>query len=161
MLREIVECNSRFCRKFSKEIFFYLLHRQAKFCRSPFVFKRRLTKPSRNRKAYWYAQQAMFMKDWKQTAQRLQLQERLLTINTTNIIRWTIYTKQQFLFTKTSINVFLKVAFLLSKLFRIWTIQIVWTFVLPGTKIWNWSSCLLHWSSSQFQHIVFYFLPLN
>ena len=57
------------------------------------------------------------MKDWKQTAQRLKLQERLLTINTTNIIRWTIYTKQQFLFTKTSIDVFLKVAFLLAKLF--------------------------------------------
>ena len=50
VLREIVECNSRFCRKFSKEIFFYLLHRQAKFCRSPFVFKRRLTKRSRSRR---------------------------------------------------------------------------------------------------------------
>ena len=35
VLREFVECISRFCRKFSKEIFFYLLHRQAKVCRSP------------------------------------------------------------------------------------------------------------------------------
>ena len=38
MLREIVECISRFCRKFSKEIFFYLLHPQAKVCRSLGIF---------------------------------------------------------------------------------------------------------------------------
>ena len=38
VLREFVECISRFCRKFSKEIFFYLLHRQAKVCRSPDIF---------------------------------------------------------------------------------------------------------------------------
>ena len=34
VLREIVECISRFWRKFSNEMFFYLLHRRAKFCRS-------------------------------------------------------------------------------------------------------------------------------
>ena len=33
--------------------------------------------------------QAMFMKDWKKTAQQLKLQERLLTINKRNIIRET------------------------------------------------------------------------
>ena len=38
VLREIVECISRFCRKFSKETFFYLMHRQAKFCRSLGIF---------------------------------------------------------------------------------------------------------------------------
>ena len=33
------------------------------------------------RAAFWVLLQAMFMKDWKQPAQRLKLRERLLTIN--------------------------------------------------------------------------------
>ena len=39
---------------------------------------------------FWVLLQPMFMKDWKQTAQRLKLQKRLLTINKRNIIRWNI-----------------------------------------------------------------------
>ena len=42
------------------------------------------------RATFWVLLQAMFMKDWKQTAQRLKLQKRLLTINKRNIIRWNI-----------------------------------------------------------------------
>ena len=42
------------------------------------------------RAAFWVLLQAMFMNDWKQTAQRLKLQERLLTINKRNISRWNI-----------------------------------------------------------------------
>ena len=42
--------------------------------------------------ALWVLLQAMFtMNDWKQTARRLKLQERLPTINKRNIIRWNIY----------------------------------------------------------------------
>ena len=41
--------------------------------------------------AFWVLLQAMFMNDWKQTAQRLKLQERLLTINKRNVIRWNKY----------------------------------------------------------------------
>ena len=40
--------------------------------------------------------QAMFMKNWKQTTQRLQLQERLLTINKRNIIRLNIFRDDNF-----------------------------------------------------------------
>ena len=43
------------------------------------------------RAAFWVLLQAMFMNDWKQTAQRLKLQERLLTVNKRNVIRWNIY----------------------------------------------------------------------
>ena len=46
--------------------------------------------------AFWVLLQAMFMNDWKQTAQRLKLQERLLTINKRNIIRWNIYRDNNF-----------------------------------------------------------------
>ena len=48
------------------------------------------------RAAFWVLLQAMFMNDWKQTAQRLKLQERLLTINKRNIIRWNIYRDNNF-----------------------------------------------------------------
>ena len=37
------------------------------------------------RAAFWVLLQAMFMNDWKQTAQRLKLQERLLTETETTI----------------------------------------------------------------------------
>ena len=37
-----------------------------------------------------------FMNGWKQMAQRLKLQERLLTINKRNIIRWNIYRDNNF-----------------------------------------------------------------
>ena len=37
---------------------------------------------------FWVLLQAMFMKDWKQTAQRLKLRKRLLTIIKRDIIRW-------------------------------------------------------------------------
>ena len=39
---------------------------------------------------FWILLQAMFMKDWKQTAQRLKFQKRLLTINKRNITLWNI-----------------------------------------------------------------------
>ena len=42
------------------------------------------------RAAFWVLLQAMLMNDWKQTAQRLKLQERLPTINKRNIIPWNI-----------------------------------------------------------------------
>ena len=46
--------------------------------------------------AFWVLLQPMFMNDWKQTAQRLQLQEKLLTINKRNIIRWNIHRDNSF-----------------------------------------------------------------
>ena len=48
------------------------------------------------RAAFWLLLQAMFVSDWKQTAQRLKLQKRLLTINTRIIIRWNIYRDNNF-----------------------------------------------------------------
>ena len=48
------------------------------------------------RAAFWVLLQAMFMNDWKQTAQRLKLQKRLLTINKRKIIRWNIYRDNNF-----------------------------------------------------------------
>ena len=48
------------------------------------------------RAAFWLLLQAMFMSDWKQTAQRLKLQKRLLTINKRIIIRWNIYRDNNF-----------------------------------------------------------------
>ena len=48
------------------------------------------------RAAFWVLQQAMFMNDWKQTAQRLKLQERLLAINKRNMIRRNIYRDNHF-----------------------------------------------------------------
>ena len=48
------------------------------------------------RAAFWVLLQAMFMSDWNQTAQRLKLQEKLLTINKRNIIRWNIYRDKNF-----------------------------------------------------------------
>ena len=46
------------------------------------------------RVAFWVLRKAM--NDWKQTAQRLKLQERLLKINKRNIIRWNIYRDNNF-----------------------------------------------------------------
>ena len=46
--------------------------------------------------AFWPLLQAMFVSDWKQTAQRLKLQKRLLTINKRIIIRWNIYRDNNF-----------------------------------------------------------------
>ena len=48
------------------------------------------------RAALWLLLQAMSMSDWKQTAQRLKLQKRLLTINKRKIIRWNIYRDNNF-----------------------------------------------------------------
>ena len=49
------------------------------------------------RATFWVLLQAMFMNDWKQTVtQWLKLQERLLTINKRNIIRWNIYRDKNF-----------------------------------------------------------------
>ena len=48
------------------------------------------------RAAFWLLLQGMFMSDWKQTAQRLKLQKRLLTINKRKIIRWNIYRDNNF-----------------------------------------------------------------
>ena len=53
-------------------------------------------------KSFWYARhfeyscKRLSLNDWKQTAQRLKLQERLLTINRMNIIRWNIYRDNNF-----------------------------------------------------------------
>ena len=53
-------------------------------------------------KSVWYARHFEYsckrcsLNDWKQTAQRLKLQERLLTINKRNIIRWNIYRDNNF-----------------------------------------------------------------
>ena len=48
------------------------------------------------RAAFWVLRQAMFMNDRKQTTKRLKLQERLLTINKRNTIRWNIYRDNNF-----------------------------------------------------------------
>ena len=48
------------------------------------------------RVAFRVLMQAMFMNEWKQMAQRLKSQERLLTINKTNIIRWNIHRDNNF-----------------------------------------------------------------
>ena len=48
------------------------------------------------RPAFWILLHAMSMNDCKQTAQRFKLQERLLTINKRNIIRWNIYRDNNF-----------------------------------------------------------------
>ena len=50
------------------------------------------------RAAFWVllGAQAMFMNDWKQTAKRLKLQGRLLTIDKRNIIWWNIYGDNNF-----------------------------------------------------------------
>ena len=53
-------------------------------------------------KSVWYARHFEYsckrcsLNDWKQSAQRLKLQERLLTINKRNIIRWNIYRDNNF-----------------------------------------------------------------
>ena len=49
------------------------------------------------RAAFWLLLQAMFMSDWKQTAQRLKLQKRLLTIDKRKITRWNIYRDNNFI----------------------------------------------------------------
>ena len=46
--------------------------------------------------AFWLLLQAMFVSDWKQTAQRLKLRKRLLIINKRIIIRWNIYRDNNF-----------------------------------------------------------------
>ena len=50
------------------------------------------------RAAFWVLLQAVFINDWKQTAQWLKLQEKLLTINkrNINISRWNIYRDNNF-----------------------------------------------------------------
>ena len=48
------------------------------------------------RPAFWILLHAMSMNDCKQTRQRFKLQERLLTINKRNIIRWNIYRDKNF-----------------------------------------------------------------
>ena len=48
------------------------------------------------RAAFWVLLQAVFINDWKQTAQQLKLQERQRTTNKINIIRWTIYRDNNF-----------------------------------------------------------------
>ena len=48
------------------------------------------------RAAFWLLLQVMFASDWKQTAQRLKLQKRLLTINKSIIIRLNIYRDNNF-----------------------------------------------------------------
>ena len=48
------------------------------------------------RAAFWVLLKLMFMSDWKHTAQRLKLQERLLTVNKRNIIRWKFYRDNNF-----------------------------------------------------------------
>ena len=48
------------------------------------------------RAAFWVLLPAVFMNDWKQTAQQLKLQERQRTINKINIIRWNIYRDNNF-----------------------------------------------------------------
>ena len=68
-------------------MFFYLFKGFITMCN----LKKRLI-----RAAFWVLLQAMFMNDWKQTEQRLKLQERLLTINKRNIIWWNIYRDNNF-----------------------------------------------------------------
>ena len=63
-------------------IFFYLM---------VLYLKKHLIRP-----AFWILLHAMSMNDCKQTAQRFKLQERLLTINKRNIIRWNIYRDNNF-----------------------------------------------------------------
>ena len=46
--------------------------------------------------AFWLLPQAMFVSDWKQTAQLSKLQKRLLTIIKRIIIRWNIYRDNNF-----------------------------------------------------------------
>ena len=48
------------------------------------------------RVAFWLLLQAMFMSDGKQTAQRLKLEKRVLTINKRKIIWWNIYRDNNF-----------------------------------------------------------------
>ena len=57
------------------------------------------------RSAFWVLLQAMFIRDWKQTAQRLKLQPSPLTFNKRKIIPVKNIQRQQFSFTKTSIKV--------------------------------------------------------
>ena len=59
------------------------------------------------RAAFWVLLQAMFTNDWKQTAQRLKLQGRLLTIKKYKSVKH--IPRQKFSFTKTSIKVSLKI----------------------------------------------------
>ena len=49
-----------------------------------------------NARHFEYSCKRCSLNDWKQTAQRLKLQERLLTINKRNIIRWNIYRDDNF-----------------------------------------------------------------
>ena len=69
------------------------------------------------RAAFWLLLQAVFMSDWKQMAQRLKLQKRLLAISKriNNSVKH--IHRQQFSFTKTSSKVSLKiVVYVLSRL---------------------------------------------
>ena len=74
---------NRVMLQYKKELimFFLLFNGFIMMCN----LKKRLT-----RAAIWVLLQAVFTNDWNQTAQRLKLQERLLTINIRNIIGWNI-----------------------------------------------------------------------
>ena len=61
------------------------------------------------RAAFWVLLLAMFMNYWKQTAQRLKLQDRLLTINKRSIIRWNISSHKNFHSRSLSVKVSLKI----------------------------------------------------
>ena len=86
--------------KFAVNINRVTLQHNKEFIMFFFLFKGFITmcnlKKRLIRAAFWVLLQAMFMNDWKQTAQRLKLQERLLTINKRNIIRWNIYRDNNF-----------------------------------------------------------------
>ena len=49
-----------------------------------------------NVRHFEYSGKRCLLNDWKQSAQRLKLQERVLTINKRNIIRWNIYRDDNF-----------------------------------------------------------------
>ena len=49
-----------------------------------------------NARHFEYSGKRCLLNDWKQSAQRLKLQERVLTINKRNIIRWNIYRDDNF-----------------------------------------------------------------
>ena len=73
-------------------------------------------------KSVWFARhfesscKQYSLNDWKQTAQGLKLQERLLTINKRNIIRWNIYRDNNFI--KVSLKILSLQAYSLSLCFK-------------------------------------------
>ena len=74
------------------------------FLRSFFILKRF------NAQHFEYSGKRCSLNDWKQSAQRLKLQETVPIINKRNIIRWNIIIqRRQFSFRKTSVKVSLKI----------------------------------------------------